>query len=100
MNNITLDRYATLAPQFNPEKFNATEWALLAQEAGMSYITVTAKHHDGFALWPTKLNNWNIKDSTPFGRDFIGELAAACKAHGLGFFIYMSHLDWYIPARF
>ena len=63
----------------------------------MSYMTVTTKHHDGFALWPTKQTRWNVRDATPFGRDLIGELAAACKAHDLEFFAYYSHLDWHHP---
>lgn len=93
---IPVARYAKYADQYNPEKFNATEWVSYAKAAGMKYIVMTAKHHDGFAMYPTKVDDWNINARTPFKRDPIGEMAAACKKAGLRFGIYYSqNLDWH-----
>ncbi|RYX81543.1 carbohydrate-binding protein [bacterium] len=95
---IPVADYATLAPQFNPTKFNADEWVSYAKAAGMKYIVVTAKHHDGFAIYPSKVSKYNIKDATPFTRDPLAELAVACKKQGIKFGIYYSqNLDWTYP---
>ncbi len=90
--------YATLAAKFNPQKFDATEWVRMAKDAGMKYIVITAKHHDGFAMWRSKADPFNIYDATPFKRDPIKELADACRAAGikLGFY-YSQNLDWANP---
>ncbi len=89
------EEYDTLLARFNPDKFNAEEWILAAKEAGMKYFLITAKHHDGFALWPTKVSAYNVVDATPFKRDILGELAAACKQHGITLGFYYSHWqDW------
>ena len=94
--NIPVARYAEYAKQFNPQKFNATEWVGYAKSAGMKYIVMTAKHHDGFCMFPTKVDDWNINGRTPFKRDPVGEMAAACKKAGLKFGVYYSqNLDWH-----
>ncbi len=90
--------YEKLATVFNPIYFNAEEWVKLAQDAGMQYMVVTAKHHEGFAMFHSKVDKYNIVDATPFGRDVIGELAEACAKHGLKFGVYYSQeLDWHEP---
>ncbi len=92
------EEYCRLAAAFNPILFDAEEWVLLAKEASMQYMVVTAKHHDGFALFHSKADPFNVADATPFGRDVIGELAAACKKHGLKLGLYYSQdLDWHEP---
>jgi len=98
MANIPVDEYKTLAEEFNPIKFDANEIARLAKDAGMKYIVITSKHHDGFAMYHSMANKFNIVDATPFGRDPMKELAEACKKHGLGLGFYYSHnQDWTFP---
>src|ERR1017187_4511972 len=86
--------YDQLYQQFNPTNFNADEWVNLAKAAGMKYIVLTTKHHDGFCLWDTKLTDYNIMH-TPFHRDVVKELAAACRKQGIEFGTYYSVTDWY-----
>ena len=95
---IPVREYETLAAQFNPVKFNADAWVQLAQDAGMKYIVITSKHHDGFALFKSKVSNYNIVDATPFKRDVLKELADACARRGmrLGFY-YSQSQDWHEP---
>ena len=94
--NIPVARYAEYAKQFNPEKFNATEWVSYAKAAGMKYIVMTAKHHDGFAMFPTKVDDWNITARSSFKRDPIGEMSEACRKAGIKFGVYYSqNLDWH-----
>ena len=71
MNNdkMTASDYQTLPARFNPVNFNAAEWVATVKNAGQKYITITSKHHDGFAMWGTKQNKWNIVDATPYGKD-------------------------------
>ncbi len=90
--------YEKLATQFNPVKFNADEWVLLAKEAGMKYIVITSKHHDGFAMYHSAVSQYNIVDATPFKRDVLRELEQACKRYGmkLGFY-YSQAQDWHHP---
>jgi len=95
-NQVPFEDYDQLYKEFNPVLFNAEEWVKTAKNAGMKYLTITAKHHDGFCLWPTKFSDLNIME-TPFKRDVVGELAAACKKHGLKFCIYFTVLDWHDP---
>lgn len=91
-------RYKEYARQFNPIKFNAGEWVRLFKEAGARYIVLIAKHHDGFAIWPSKASAWNIADATPYGKDLVGPLAEACRKEGVRFGIYYSHAqDWVHP---
>ncbi len=95
---ITRADYLELASQFNPVKFNAEEWVKAAQQAGMKYFIVTAKHHDGFAMYDSKVSDFDIIDKTPFKRDPMAELAAACRKHGMKFGFYYSHaFDWEHP---
>lgn len=95
---IPVKEYELLAKDFNPVKFNADEWVGIAKEAGMKYIVITAKHHDGFAMYHSTASEYNIVDATPFGRDPMKELAAACEKAGLRFCFYYSHDDeWHHP---
>ncbi len=90
--------YGALANAFNPCLFHAEEWVLAAKEAGMKYLVVTSKHHDGFCLFQSAYDRFNICDGTPFGRDMIAELAEACYKHGLKLGLYYSQeLDWHEP---
>ncbi len=95
---IPRQEYLDSAARFNPEKFNAEEWVLLAKQAGMKYFIITAKHHDGFAMYPTQyVSNYSIK-STAMKKDPLAELAEACRKHGLLFGFYYSHaFDWEHP---
>ena len=98
MAGIPVADYKKLAGQFNPTKFDADAIAKLAKEAGMKYIVITSKHHDGFAMYHSKVNKFNIVDATPFSRDPMKELAQACEKHGLGLGFYYSHnQDWTFP---
>jgi len=95
---IPVTEYREFAHQFNPVKFNADEWVRLAKEAGMKYIIITSKHHDGFAMFNSHASDWNIMKASPFGRDPLKELAAACKKHGLKLgFYYSQAQDWNNP---
>ena len=90
--------YLELAHQFNPVKFNADEWISNAKKAGMRYFIITAKHHDGFAMFDSKASDYNIVKQTPFKRDPMAELSVACKKYGLKFGFYYSHaFDWEDP---
>jgi alpha-L-fucosidase len=84
-----------VAGTFNPTNFNADEWVSLAKRAGMGYIVITSKHHDGFAMWPTKINDYNIMDATPWKHDPMKDLKAACQKQGVKFgFYYSQAFDW------
>lgn len=90
--------YLTLAHQFNPVHFNADEWARHAHDAGMKYMIITSKHHDGFAMFDSQVSDFNIVQQTPFHRDPMVELSAACKKYGIKFGFYYSHaFDWEHP---
>lgn len=92
---IPNSEYEQLAKVFNPIYFNADEWVQLAIDSGMKYLVVTSKHHEGFALFHSKADSFNVVDATPFKRDIIGELANACAKKGLKFGLYYSQaLDW------
>lgn len=91
---VPKEDYDNLYKEFNPMLFNADTWVKTAKNAGMKYLTITSKHHDGFCLWPTSYSPYNIMNS-PFKRDIIGELAAACKKQGIKFCIYFTVLDWH-----
>jgi alpha-L-fucosidase len=95
---IPVAKYETLPPRFNPVKFNAEQWVAVAKAAGMKYIVITAKHCDGFAMYPSKASKYNIADATPFKRDPMAELAKACAAQGIKLCFYYSHCwDWHEP---
>ena len=85
--------YAKLPAFFNPTKFDPAAWVTLAKAAGMKYITITSKHHDGFAMFNSKLTDWNVVARTPYGKDVIGMLAAECHKQGIKLFVYHSQLD-------
>jgi alpha-L-fucosidase len=95
---IPVKEYEKLADKFNPVKFNADEWVQLAQDAGMKYIVITSKHHDGFAMFKSKVSPYNVVDATPFKRDVLKELADACakRKMRLGFY-YSQSQDWHEP---
>ena len=95
---IPIAEYEGVASQFNPVKFDAEAWAQIAQDAGMKYLIITSKHHDGFAMFGSKADKFNIVDATPFKRDPIKELAAACAKRGIRFGVYYSQAqDWSAP---
>jgi alpha-L-fucosidase len=95
---IPVAEYRKIAATFNPTRFNARNWVDLAKNAGMKYIVITAKHHDGFAMFDSKASPYNIVDYTPFGRDPLKELSEACAEAGIKFCVYYSHReDWENP---
>jgi alpha-L-fucosidase len=91
---IPRNEYREACKQFNPVKFNADEWVMAAKMAGMRYIVAMPKHADGFAMYDSKVTDYDIKDVTSFGRDPMDELYQACKRHGINFSIYFNYLDW------
>ena len=93
---IPLPEYDKFVGQFNPVKFNAAEWVRMAKNAGMKYITITSKHHDGFCLFDSKLTDFDVM-STPFKRDIMKELADACHKEGIKICWYHSIMDWHHP---
>jgi alpha-L-fucosidase len=92
---IPLAEYTPLAQQFNPQQWDPKAVAKLAKDAGMKFIVLTAKHHDGFSLFGTKLTNYNAVAGTPYQRDIVKELADAARAEGLSFGVYFSTIDWH-----
>lgn len=94
--DIPVADYEQVAKEFNPAAFDAAQWVQLAVDAGMKYIVITAKHHDGFAMYHSRCSKYNIVDATPFGRDPIAELAAECKKAGIKLCFYYSQAqDWH-----
>jgi alpha-L-fucosidase len=91
---VAQEDYDSLYKEFNPVLFDAEQWVKTAKDAGMKYLTITSKHHDGFCLWPTAYSSYNISNS-PFKRDIVGELAKACKKYNIAFCIYFTVLDWH-----
>jgi alpha-L-fucosidase len=89
--------YAAKATTWNPTSFNANAIVQLAKDAGQQYVVITGKHHDGFAMWPTQVNDWNIHARTPFQRDPLRELSDAARANGIRFGVYYSIWDWHDP---
>jgi alpha-L-fucosidase len=95
---IPVAEYREYAKQFNPVKYNADEWVRMAKKAGMKYIVITSKHHDGFALFDSKASDWNVVKATPYGKDLLKPLAEACQKHGLKLgFYYSQAQDWNNP---
>jgi alpha-L-fucosidase len=96
---IPREEYAETAKTFNPAQFDADLIARTAKEAGMKYLVITSKHHEGFCLWDSEYTDFDVAN-TPFkGRDILGELSEACKKHGIKFGLYYSILDWHHPAQ-
>jgi len=95
---IPVPEYEKLAPKFNPVKFNADEWVKLAKDAGMKYLVITAKHHDGFAMYDSPCSDYDIVDATPYGKDVMKALAKACAKAGIKLCFYYSQAqDWHDP---
>ncbi len=88
--------YEQLVPRFNPDRFDPDEWLVAAESAGMSFVVITTKHHDGFCLWDTKLTDYSAMH-TPYGRDILAELAEACERRGIALGFYYSCPDWHHP---
>ncbi|MES2996677.1 MAG: alpha-L-fucosidase [Verrucomicrobiota bacterium] len=95
---IPVARYREYAKNFNPVKYDPESWVKLAKDAGMKYIIITSKHHDGFALFDSKVTGWDVVDATPYKKDLLKPLAEACRKHGmkLGFY-YSQAQDWVHP---
>jgi alpha-L-fucosidase len=95
---IPMAEYQKYASQFNPVKYDPEAWVKMAKDAGMKYIVITSKHHDGFAMFDSKVTKWNVVDATPYGKDLLKPLAKACKEEGikLGFY-YSQAQDWNHP---
>jgi alpha-L-fucosidase len=94
---ISREQYAALARKFNPTEFNADAIVELAQRAGMKFIVITAKHHDGFNMFRTRLTDYNVVEATPYHKDVIAQLSEACANHGMKFGVYYSSIDWHYP---
>jgi alpha-L-fucosidase len=98
--NIPRAEYAPLAAKFNPAAFDAREWVRIAKDAGMKYIVITSKHHDGFAMYDSAVSRFDIVDATPYRRDVMKALAEETRRQGLRFGIYYSILEWSHPSQF
>ncbi|MEP3384104.1 MAG: alpha-L-fucosidase [Flavobacteriaceae bacterium] len=94
---VPLKEYEEFAKNWIPEDFDAESWAKLMKEAGMKYVVITSKHHDGFALWDSKVSDYDITDFSPYGKDILKQLSAACKKEGIKFGLYHSIMDWHHP---
>ncbi|MCA8952636.1 MAG: alpha-L-fucosidase, partial [Planctomycetes bacterium] len=94
--HIPVGEYEKFQQQWNPEHFDPERWASLAAAAGMKYLVITSKHHDGFCLWDSEHTDWDV-GHTPNPRDVLGELKAACDRHGVRFCTYHSIMDWHHP---
>jgi alpha-L-fucosidase len=92
---LKVPEYDRLPRFFDPEKFDAKAWVALAKSAGMKYITITSRHHDGFAMFDSKVSDWNIVQRTPYGKDPLRMLAEECHEQGIKLFFYYSQLDWH-----
>jgi len=95
--HLTVDQYNRLPAFFDPEKFDAHTWVSLAKAAGMKYITITSRHHDGFAMFDSKVSDWNIVARTSYKKDPLKMLADECHRQGIKLFFYYSQLDWHNP---
>lgn len=95
--NIPIPEYEQYVRQFNPQQFNAAEWVKTAKDAGVKYLVITSKHHDGFCLWDSKVTDYDVMDASPFKRDILKELSDACKAQGIKLCFYHSIMDWHQP---
>ena len=98
---ITVPEYERdLPPQFNPVRYDPAAWVAMAKAAGMKYITITSKHHDGFAMYDSKVSDYDVVQKSPYGKDVLKALADECKKEGIKLFFYYSQLDWHHPDYF
>lgn len=97
--NIPVEEYEKLATQFNPVQYDAAAWVRTARDAGMKYLVITSKHHDGFCLFETGTTDYDVVDATPYGKDLLKPLAEECRKQGLKFCTYYSIMDWHHPAQ-
>lgn len=95
--DIPIEEYEKFAGQFNPVKFDADQWVSIAKNAGMKYIVITSKHHDGFCLWDSKVTDYDIMEASPFKRDILKELKEACEKEDIKLCFYHSITDWHHP---
>ncbi|MDX2302747.1 MAG: alpha-L-fucosidase [Microscillaceae bacterium] len=95
--SIPISEYEKYTAEFNPVKYNAEEWVKIAKNAGMKYIVITSKHHDGFGLWDSKVSDYDIMDASPYKKDILKALADACKKEGIKLCFYHSIMDWHHP---
>jgi len=93
--NISIEEYEKLPSFFNPIDYNPSEWVKMAKDAGMKYITITSRHHDGFSMFDSKITDYDIIDSSPYKRDILKMLAEECRKEGIKLFFYYSLLDWH-----
>ena len=98
--NVPVEEYEKLAKQFNPVKYDPAEWVRIAKQAGMKYLVITSKHHDGFCLFDTDTTSYNVVDATPYGKDLLKPLADECRKQGIHFCVYYSIMDWHHPAQY
>jgi len=98
---ITIPEYERdFPPAFNPVKYDPAAWVAMAKAAGMKYVTITSKHHDGFAMYDSKVSDYDVVERTPYGKDVLKMLAEECRKQGLKLFFYHSQLDWHHPDYF
>ena len=97
---IKVEDYEKFALEFNPVLYDAAEWVRIAKDAGCRYITITSKHHDGFAMWDSKVTDWDIVERSAYGKDVLKMLADECEKQDMALFFYHSHLDWHHPDYF
>ena len=95
--DYTVEDYEKFPEMFNPVMFDADAWVSMAKNAGMKYIVLTSKHHEGFGLWDSKVSDYDVMDTAPFKRDIVKELSEACKKQGIKFCLYYSIVDWHHP---
>jgi alpha-L-fucosidase len=98
--NIPRAEYERFAARFNPVKFDAAQWVRIARDAGMRYIVITSKHHDGFSMYDSAASAYDIVDATPYGKDPMRALADESRRHGLKFAFYYSIMDWHHPSQY
>jgi alpha-L-fucosidase len=98
--NIPREDYEKYAAEFNPVEFDAAEWVRIAADAGMKYIVITSKHHEGFSMFDSDVSDYDIVDSTPYGKDPIAALSEECKKQGVKLCFYHSIMDWHHPSQY
>ncbi|HKI89891.1 MAG TPA: alpha-L-fucosidase, partial [Draconibacterium sp.] len=94
---IPIHQYEKLPTFFNPTQFDPAKWVSMVKKAGMKYITITSKHHDGFAMFDSKISDYDIVDRSPYGKDVLKMLKDECDKQGIKLFFYHSQLDWHSP---